>query len=85
MRVDAVFKDLFDLIDRFFLGHFKIGLELRFKVALCLDHAVAVPHEVTRQQAVNVLEEGHRLRNILERKIRVQRLVVEPLHKVRML
>ena len=82
MRFHAVLKDLLDLVHRFFLGHFEVGLEFCLKVALCLHHAVTVPHKVTGQQAVYVLEEGHRLRHILERQIRVQRLVVEPLHKV---
>ena len=85
MRLDAVLKDLFDLIDSLVLGHLQIGLKLGLKVALCLDNAVTEPHEVTRQQALDVLEEGHRLGHILEGQIRVQRLIVEALGEVRML
>ena len=85
MRLNAVLKDLLDLVDGLILGHLQIGLELGLKITLCLDNAVAEPHEVTRQEALDVLEEGHRLRHILERQVSVQRLVVEALGEVRML
>ena len=83
--VDGVFKDLPDLIRSLLLGHIVIGLELGLEPALGLDHPVAVPQEVTRQQTVDVLEERHRLGAVLVGQVGVEGALVEALDEFRVL
>ena len=81
--VDGILKDLFDLIDRFVLGHVLVGTEARLKVAVGLQHAVLIPQVVARQQAIDVLEKGFGRHGILIGKIGIERMLVEALDKAR--
>ena len=77
MGVNGVFKYLFDLIDRFFLGNALVGSEARFKVTCGFDLSVLIPEVVTRHKAEDILEECLRRNGVLERKIGVESALVE--------